>query len=335
MGRRIAIVVVVIALVAVGEWFVLHRNGGRDDRTPPQGTHGTAGPSPQASQGPATDGDDEDFPGPPPDLPICPFRGATFGTVESYDAETLSEKIDGRADFYLSSGFVGLRCVRFRVGDDAPWLEACDYDMGTLRNAYSVFSRQRRPAWDDDHDDDVNHTQDGIYWVSGHHYVALPFPPDQRRNALTHRECYRHWRPNLSPELPETAMLPREGRRPDSLALAESAAFGYDRLDTTLHARYRLPGGGEALGFVSLRADAAEAQDLARGFAEFLLQDEGTDGGEAATVPGGRVVDNLGAWTVVFTLGPIVAGVHDAPTRAGAEALAGAIRDAAAAALPR
>ena len=64
---------------------------------------------------------------------------------EIFDARNLSDKIDGKAELYLSSGFTRLVSQRFRDERQADlWVEAFVYDMGNNQNAFSVFSAQRR-----------------------------------------------------------------------------------------------------------------------------------------------------------------------------------------------
>ena len=64
---------------------------------------------------------------------------------ERYDAATLSDKIDGKADLYLSAGFQHLECRRYALASDKRlWMERFIYNMGDHSNAYSVYSAQRR-----------------------------------------------------------------------------------------------------------------------------------------------------------------------------------------------
>ena len=70
---------------------------------------------------------------------------AAFSLPERFGPETLYEKINGRADLYLSSGFASLKTQRFGVDEAAgAWVELYIYDMTTPENAFSVFSMQRR-----------------------------------------------------------------------------------------------------------------------------------------------------------------------------------------------
>jgi len=66
-------------------------------------------------------------------------------STEIFDTRNLSDKINGKAELYLSAGFTRLVSQRFKdEGATDLWMEAFVYDMGTSQNAFSVFSAQRR-----------------------------------------------------------------------------------------------------------------------------------------------------------------------------------------------
>ena len=98
-----------------------------------------------------------------------------MGPPERFDAETLSEKIDGKAELYLSSGFVSLVCQRFfSAGDNRLWLEVFLYDMGDGRNAFSVFSSQRRAdGWDADLTRFAYRTENALFMAHGREYIEI------------------------------------------------------------------------------------------------------------------------------------------------------------------
>ncbi|MBM4397772.1 MAG: hypothetical protein FJ087_19045, partial [Deltaproteobacteria bacterium] len=86
----------------------------------------------------------------PEGLPRCEPPGMRAGPSERFGPDTLSDKINGRADFYLDAGFVGLTCAVVASGTHRDLrFEACDYDMGSFRGAFSVYSRQVRPEADE------------------------------------------------------------------------------------------------------------------------------------------------------------------------------------------
>ena len=65
--------------------------------------------------------------------------------TQSYGPDNLSDKIDGKAELYLSAGFKEMSCRSFGLGGaGGAHVEVFLYDMGSAPNAYAVFSGQRR-----------------------------------------------------------------------------------------------------------------------------------------------------------------------------------------------
>jgi hypothetical protein len=97
--------------------------------------------------------------------------------AEVYTAENLYEKINGKAPLYTEAGFLKLYCQRFiNKNDSNLWMEVFLYDMGNVRNAFSVYSMQRRP--------DAKilptfaqtygyGTSNGLYFVYGRYYTEV------------------------------------------------------------------------------------------------------------------------------------------------------------------
>jgi len=70
-----------------------------------------------------------------------------FSGVKEYDSVTLYEKINGKAPLYLQAGFKKLITQRFiHKKNNKLWFEIYFYDMASTKNAYAVFSTQRRPG---------------------------------------------------------------------------------------------------------------------------------------------------------------------------------------------
>jgi len=75
----------------------------------------------------------------------CRRELSAFSAPETFTADNLYDKVDGKADLYLTAGFVGLQCQRLALkATNDVWMEWFVYDMGTLPQAFSVFSLQRR-----------------------------------------------------------------------------------------------------------------------------------------------------------------------------------------------
>jgi hypothetical protein len=107
------------------------------------------------------------IPLPPGTVPLTP--------AETFDAQNLSDKINGKAELYLSAGFVGLNSQRFKDKKDASlWFEAYLYDMGSGQNAFSVFSAQRREgAATLDLTPYAYRTQNALFLVHGSYYIEV------------------------------------------------------------------------------------------------------------------------------------------------------------------
>ncbi len=63
------------------------------------------------------------------------------GTVDTYTRDTLYERIDGEAELYMPYGFSVATFTTYRNGDNS--VEAAVYEMGSLLDAFGVFSNYR------------------------------------------------------------------------------------------------------------------------------------------------------------------------------------------------
>jgi len=71
----------------------------------------------------------------------------TDGPVKIYTAETLFEYIDGEAELYYPYGFTSAAVTTYKNGDTAAdaSIEAAVYEMGSLLDAFGVYSNYRYP----------------------------------------------------------------------------------------------------------------------------------------------------------------------------------------------
>lgn len=251
--------------------------------------------------------------------PDCNPPGMRVVRIETFGPENASDKIDGHADLYVSSGLKSLTCTLFQgIEDPTEQFEACDYEMASFRQAFSVFSRQIREDADAFEDDLGYKVSDGAaFFIAGSHYFEV-IPVNKARGIDAYVECRRREKIIQEQQIPEARFLPQKGRILNSFTLLPQAVFGFDRLDGVVVARYKV-NDEEAAIFVSLRESESEAQGLADALVRFFLD----AGGElVGTSPdGGRVIRLLDAFEVVTTRGRLLAGVHEAPTIEAAESL--------------
>ncbi len=234
---------------------------------------------------------------------------------ERFDRETLSDKIDGKAELYLAAGFVRLDCQRLAVdGLEEAWIEVFLYEMGSFENAFSVFSAQRRPgAAALDFSEFAYAAENAFFFVHGTRYVELiasgagePFTQAMRAIArgLTAE------RPAAEPAFAARDLFPAEGLVPESLGRVAADAFGLAGLDRVYRATYRTEA-GEAMLFFTRRESAAEAEALARAYLE-MLRTFGAAVGPAEGLEGASRVEVLDTFEVVFTCGAFFAGAREA-----------------------
>jgi len=268
--------------------------------------------APQAAPAPAVPGLLDQWP-----AGLAPMGGA-----ETFAPATLSDKIDGKADLYLSAGFVSLRDQRVKLsGGQGSWTEMFVYDMGLPANAFSVFSSQRRPGAADAGIADYSYEADNeLCLVHGRYYVELVCSDPSvsaRRAAEALARAYvgatavaEH--ANIGAE---EALFPPEGLVAGSVSLVPSDVFGFDRLKNVFVARYRV-GGNEVTLFAAKRGGPGEAAKEAAELRGFFVADcGGTETPAPPAPPGAAIIDLGGSFEAVFAMGPYLAGVHQAADR--------------------
>ncbi len=246
---------------------------------------------------------------------------------ESYGPDNLSDKIDGKAELYLSAGFKEMSCRSFGLGPaGATHLEVFLYDMGSPPNAFAVFSGQRRAgAASSFLTANAYATANALFFTRGQYYVEMV--ADRAGEGLAGSlETYAR---ALLAKLPaeqgqgqsEADLFPPEGLARDTVRLGAADVFGLEGFNNVLTGEYTLKS-GKATAFVAQRTTPAQAQAEARRYLDFLTAN-GYRRVEAARGPEGVPVLALeDSFEVVFVQGRLLAGVHDASSLAAAQELA-------------
>ena len=258
---------------------------------------------------------------------LAPAEIQPLSSLESFDPDTLSDKINGKAELYFSAGFRSLKAQRFVLTvDPALWFEIFVYDMGTARNAFSVFSMQRRG--------DVEAggptlfayaTPNGRFLAHGRYYLELvgskasdPLMTAAEEMAATFVERIGADEANVT----EMALFPEDGLVSGSRSLVASDAFGITGFNQVFTAKYQ-HNEADIIAYVTRRESAALARTTAETVQDFYLEFGGTSLGGPEGV---AVIDILDTIEVVLHQGGYVIGVHEAPDRETALALAERIR---------
>lgn len=252
-----------------------------------------------------------------------------MGADERYHADNLSDKIDGKAELYLQAGFALMRCQRF-AGKNNPgsWMEAFVYDMGNPRNAFAVFSGQRRAGAEKlSLTDFAYRTKNAVFFAHGRYYVELVAALEDRQTDAAMLAFARGFiaKTTVSKEqINELALFAPERLRAESVVLLAADAFGFAGFNNVFTASYG-EGNAETTAFLSLRGTPEEAARLSAAYYDFLTRNGGAKMEPPANIPNAGLVKIMEAFELIFSAGRAVAGVHAAESRTAAEKLAVAL----------
>jgi hypothetical protein len=263
------------------------------------------------------------------DFPV-PSGFKKLSEAETYVPENLYEKIDGKAPLYIESGFIKLFTQRFvNQGDDNQWFELFVYDMAAVRNAFSVYSVQKRadvealPAMQFGY-----RTGNALYFVHGRYYVELVGSLESSSLSGAMAELAEKLAARVDvgevEKIPELTLFPQENLVPGSAKLYLSNALGFDKLSDTFLCRYEM-GEETVSAFLSRRQSPKDARTTAESYYNFLIENgavvKPTSDATLKTV-NGRVLDFYGTTEIIFSTGPFIAGIHEAKNQQPAEKLA-------------
>ncbi|HUW17815.1 MAG TPA: DUF6599 family protein [Sedimentisphaerales bacterium] len=261
---------------------------------------------------------------------LAPPGFGALSKTETYTAENLYEKINGKADFYVDAGFESLSTQRFISRDNENlWMEVYVFDMGNIRNAFSVYSRQKRPGVEALPGMQFGYkTTNALYLVLSRYYIELVGSVESDTLLASMAEAGQKARTvlpvNDDARIPELSLFPPENLVPDSAKLYLTDTFGFDGLTDTFAAQYII--GNETItAFFSKRPDTANARTVAEAYLNFLLESGGSAKPTTSNILqalNAKVVDLYGTSEVVLATGPFVAGVHEADNQQAAEKLA-------------
>lgn len=249
--------------------------------------------------------------------------------VESYNPETLSDKIDGKAELYLASGFQEMACRSFAAGDAGQArVEAFLYAMESPKDAFAVFSGQRRPGADQlSLTANAYATENAVFLTRDRFYIELVADhasPEIRPALESLAQALLTAMPRENSQTADADLFPAEGLHKDSMRLAVSDALGMEGLANVYTADYTLKN-GEAGAFLAVRESADEARAQAEAYAKFLAANGFKKINPDGAPAGGTVMAMDNMVQVVMAKGRVLTGVHDSTNQEAALELAGAL----------
>ena len=245
---------------------------------------------------------------------------------ESFDAQNLSDKINGKAELYLSAGFNSLNSQRYKdiKGSDL-WIEAYIYDMDNGQNAFSVFSAQRREgAAKLDLAQYAYRTSNALFLVHGSFYIEIIASEATERAFNPVKLLAENFISHTATQtaiIQEKDLFPLQGLVADSISLISADAFGFDRMNQIYTAEYEL-GQQRLMAYLSRREENREAQDLAAAYQKFLETFGGQNIDASLPIRDAKLVEILETYEVIFSCGPFIAGVREADSKEQAMNLA-------------
>ncbi len=255
-----------------------------------------------------------------------------LGPVQNFGPENLSDKIDGKAELYLSAGFRTLAVQSFTLTQPAgAYLEVFLYDMGEPQNAYAVFSSQRRPGSTGlSFRPNAYATTNALFFTAGNFYVEMILDravPDVAAVLEPFTTALVANLPAAAEGGNPAALFPQRGLVADSVRLQAADAFGLAGFNNVYTAEYSVAG-AQATAFLAQRPDAAQAAAEARRYQEFL-QANGYRAVQNPTIPENITILTLeDFYEAIVVVEQTLAGVHEAPSLAAALDLAKTIQEA-------
>lgn len=250
-------------------------------------------------------------------LPFAVPAGAVLLTPpESFDRETISDKINGKAELYLRLGLKTLKCARYApVAGSPDWIETCVYEMDSPDSAFAAFSTQRRP---DGVEPGIGvmayRSGQGLFLVVGNRYMEVV----SARETPASLELALAWARMAVGDLAHPAkhptdVLTTEGMIENSAQWLPKDAFGFDGLDRVAMARYKV---GSAI--VTAWIASTESPEIARRIAAKTSQALENMGAETikapADLPGAIIFSIMDMVEIFQPVGAKLIGVHEAPS---------------------
>ncbi|MHC4395716.1 MAG: DUF6599 family protein [Planctomycetota bacterium] len=255
---------------------------------------------------------------------LVPSGFKILSEAELYNGENLYEKINGKAPFYTESGFVELSTQRFvNINDDSLVMELYVFDMGEVKNAFSVYSVQKRAEGKAlSRMQFAYKTSNGIYLAHGRYYVEMVGFSESEKLLDAMSELAEKISTSAAvgkdTEIAELALFDKEGLVPASFRLYLANAFGFEGLSNTFTAKYDVDG-QNITAFLSRCSDRQEAKTVSESYYKFLIDNGATAKQAVDKKLEGKIVDFYDTIEIVSAAGVFVVGIHEADEQRPAE----------------
>jgi hypothetical protein len=249
-----------------------------------------------------------------------------LGEPEVYTEENLYEKINGKAPMYIETGFVKLTSQLFALEENTEEIiEVSLYDMGKVRNAFSIFSTQRRVSSKPIEDLPFAYkTENAAYLVLGENYAEIVSYTGSQEGIdsviFTANKMYNELGGDISEQLAELKILSTQELIPDTIQLNTNSAFGFTGFSNVFTGNFEMDG-SKLTGFVIITEDLETASEQIESYKKFLLENGGSEISADEDIPNSFAVDLFGYTEIVFYYDNVICGVNQASDRESAVSL--------------
>jgi hypothetical protein len=263
---------------------------------------------------------------------VVPEYFSTQAASETYDADNLYEKIDGKAPLYIDSGFVELNALRYiSKNDENLWMEIEVFDMANPRNAFSIFSVQRRAEAVILKDQNPKYeygTDNALFFITGKYYIEIVGSAKSDILLAGMIDLTNKLKQKLTVDpvidMVELSLFPGKDIVSGSKKLYLKNVFGFDGLNDVFVCRYKV-NETNITAYLARYDDIATAKSKADNYYKFLKENGGKDKTSTNKILNDnqvKVVDFYGTTEIVFTTGRFIGGIHESDNQQKAEDLA-------------
>jgi hypothetical protein len=265
------------------------------------------------------------------DLPTDWMLGKSASrAIETFSADNLYEKIDGRAESFLQYGVKGMAYAFYLpTGDPSNELQLYIYEMADPLKALGKYGSEKPDEARSIPVGDEGYTAAGsTHFYAGRYYTQIVPTRDDPKFAAFAQELAKRVaaRQKTAPAAEVTpdfyfALLPDKGKQGNPKYVAQDV-FGYNFLTDVFMADYK-DGNVTWQGFLRPYRDAAEAKQVFERYKSSVQQ----DGAEVKTLKTDGADEmvssaSIGLFDVVFRKGNTLAGANGATSLAPAESFA-------------
>lgn len=251
--------------------------------------------------------------------------------MEVFAPGDMYEKIDGKAELYLSAGVKSLRCRRFQAVENADlWMEVFVYEMETPADAFSVYSLQRRDGGIPTGLAEFSYqTDNAVFSAAGPYYLEIigsRAGPEMMESLMDYLRHFIRTSVSGQGNFQAFDLFPEFCADTEKMAVISASAFGFNKFDNVFTSLCETEG-LEIMLFLSDRGSPEEAAAMAAAYADFLKSFGGTEMELLVKYSNGRLIRIFDTYELFFTAGDYLCGVHEADTPDRAKSLAARLHD--------